>query len=80
MSDFTFTVGKSALITGGASGIDLALAHRCVHVGMQVLIADIKVESLESAKEMLGDRVSTAEMDVGKEEDWKRLRQTVKED
>ena len=34
-------VGKVAVITGGASGIGLALAHACIEAGMQVVIADI---------------------------------------
>lgn len=80
MPNFTFARGKSALITGGASGIGLAVAQRCVRAGMRVLIADNNANSLESAKKVLGGGVSTVEMDVARAEDWKGLRESLKND
>lgn len=41
--------GKVAVITGGASGIGLALAHRAAADGMKVVIADIEQAPLDAA-------------------------------
>lgn len=41
--------GKVAFITGGASGIGLALAKACVAEGMKVMLADIDRTGLETA-------------------------------
>ncbi len=41
--------GKVAVITGGASGIGLALAHKAADEGMKVVIADINSDQLEQA-------------------------------
>ena len=52
MQDLT---GKTAVITGGASGIGLALAHRFGTAGMRLLIADIEEPALEAATRELSD-------------------------
>lgn len=77
MTAFTFSAGKSALITGGASGIGFALAQRCIRAGMKVLIADNNAESLESAKKGLGGDVTLMEMDVSKTDAWAGLQDRV---
>jgi NAD(P)-dependent dehydrogenase (short-subunit alcohol dehydrogenase family) len=41
--------GKTAFITGGASGIGLAMAEAFGREGMNVMIADVEVEALEAA-------------------------------
>jgi NAD(P)-dependent dehydrogenase (short-subunit alcohol dehydrogenase family) len=41
--------GKVAAITGGASGIGLALAHRFAAAGMAVAIADVQRDALDAA-------------------------------
>jgi NAD(P)-dependent dehydrogenase (short-subunit alcohol dehydrogenase family) len=41
--------GKTAVVTGGASGIGLALATRFATEGMNVVIADVEEEALEGA-------------------------------
>ena len=41
--------GKTAVITGGASGIGLAMAHRFGAAGMNLVIGDIEVPAMESA-------------------------------
>lgn len=38
--------GKVAVITGGASGIGLAVAHACADAGMKLVLADIEAERL----------------------------------
>jgi NAD(P)-dependent dehydrogenase (short-subunit alcohol dehydrogenase family) len=45
--------GKVAFITGGASGIGLAMARAFGREGMSVMIADIEVQALESAVDEL---------------------------
>jgi NAD(P)-dependent dehydrogenase (short-subunit alcohol dehydrogenase family) len=47
--------GKVAVVTGGASGIGLALARAFVAEGMNVVIADIEAGALARATEELGD-------------------------
>jgi NAD(P)-dependent dehydrogenase (short-subunit alcohol dehydrogenase family) len=46
MKDFA---GKAAVVTGAASGIGLALAHRFAMAGMNVVLADIERAPLEEA-------------------------------
>jgi NAD(P)-dependent dehydrogenase (short-subunit alcohol dehydrogenase family) len=41
--------GKTAFVTGGASGIGLALGRAFARVGMQVMLADIEREALDGA-------------------------------
>ncbi len=51
--------GHAAVITGGASGIGLAVAKRFVEGGLRVCLADLEKEALEQAAAELdaGDRV-----------------------
>ncbi|MBO6565701.1 MAG: SDR family NAD(P)-dependent oxidoreductase, partial [Pseudomonadales bacterium] len=48
MKDFT---GKTAVITGGASGIGLALANAAADRQMNVVLADIQEDALNAAVE-----------------------------
>ena len=41
--------GKTAFVTGGASGIGLAMAHAFADAGMRVMLADIEAKPLEVA-------------------------------
>ncbi len=41
--------GKTAFITGGASGLGLAMAHAFGEAGMQVMLADIERAPLDAA-------------------------------
>ena len=59
--------GKSAFITGGASGIGLAIARKCAADGMTLLIADIEEAALAAAAadlRALGAEVVTYQLDV----------------
>ncbi len=58
--------GKTAFITGGASGIGLGIAKALLGAGMNVVIADIRDDHLASAAEELGegDRVLALKLDV----------------
>lgn len=69
-----FAPGNSAVITGGASGIGLALAAKCATYGMRVTIVDNHPSNLASAKSSLKGNVDTVEMDVSKLDDFEKLR------
>src|SRR5215471_17205982 len=45
--------GKTAFVTGGASGIGLALGKAFVEAGMKVMLADIETDALTAAVESL---------------------------
>jgi len=47
--------GRVAVVTGGASGIGLALARRFGEAGMRVVVADVEARALESAARGLAD-------------------------
>ncbi|KAI1382776.1 NAD(P)-binding protein [Hypoxylon trugodes] len=75
-----FKKANTAVITGGASGIGLALAQKCVGYGMRVLVADWDAKGLEDAAKSLGSGVSTARVDVSKVEDWGELKGRVEKE
>ncbi|KAF2790342.1 short chain dehydrogenase/reductase [Melanomma pulvis-pyrius CBS 109.77] len=74
-----FRKGSTALITGGASGIGLAVAQLCLKQGMRVVVVDLNTTTLELARKTLdgGDDVAIYTADVAKEEDWKGLKGEV---
>jgi NAD(P)-dependent dehydrogenase (short-subunit alcohol dehydrogenase family) len=51
MQDFK---GKTAFVTGGASGIGFAMAQAFAAVGMKVMLADIEQDALKTALVSLG--------------------------
>ena len=67
--------GKVAVITGGASGIGLALARRCLDEGMQVALADFEQPALDEAAGALG--VMGVRTDVRDEASLKALADAV---
>lgn len=78
MAASVFKAGNTALITGGASGIGLAMAKKCCGYGMNVAIVDNNKESLKMAeKSFEGQKVAAYEMDVGKIEEWTELKGKV---
>jgi NAD(P)-dependent dehydrogenase (short-subunit alcohol dehydrogenase family) len=58
--------GKTAFVTGGASGIGLGIAKALLGAGMNVVIADIRDDHLADASAELdgGDRVLAVKLDV----------------
>lgn len=67
----------TALVTGGASGIGAATARKLASRGINVLIADLSVESgtrlAEQLKQQFGVDAIFQETDVSKESDVKRM-------
>jgi NAD(P)-dependent dehydrogenase (short-subunit alcohol dehydrogenase family) len=47
--------GRTAFVTGAASGIGFALAHAFAQAGMKVMLADIETDALSAAVESLHD-------------------------
>jgi len=56
--------GKTAFVTGGASGIGLELGRAFAAVGMNVMLADIEPGPLTAAVKMLGSSVQGVTCDV----------------
>lgn len=58
--------GKTAFITGGASGIGLGIAKALLGAGMNIVVADIRDDHLADAASELGhpERVLTVRLDV----------------
>lgn len=70
--------GKVAFVTGGASGLGLAMAHAFTGAGMKVAIADIEDTALEAAKLAFSDsnaEVITIKTDVTDRESMAQARQ-----
>jgi NAD(P)-dependent dehydrogenase (short-subunit alcohol dehydrogenase family) len=67
--------GRTAVITGGASGIGLAAARRFAALGMKICLADLSEEALDRAgKQLSGATVVTVPTDVSRPEDVQRLK------
>ncbi|HLZ86566.1 MAG TPA: glucose 1-dehydrogenase [Puia sp.] len=69
---------KTAVITGGSSGIGLAAAKRLVEEGAYVFITGRRAAELEKAKKEIGRNVSAVQGDVASLADLDRLYATVK--
>ncbi|MBU2513834.1 SDR family NAD(P)-dependent oxidoreductase [bacterium] len=68
---------KTAVITGGASGIGLALARYWTENGGNVVLGDIDLKALDYAASTLKPNVATVLCDVTKEEDCAILADTA---
>jgi NAD(P)-dependent dehydrogenase (short-subunit alcohol dehydrogenase family) len=55
---------RKALITGAASGIGLAVAHRLCAEGARVVLSDVRQEPLETARREFGDGTLALACDV----------------
>ena len=65
--------GKTALITGGSSGLGSAMVRRFVAEGASVIIADIDFENGQALASELGNKASFELLDVSLEDHWKRV-------
>ena len=71
--------GKTALITGGASGIGRATARLLHDEGARVILVDLKGDAVARAAEDLGDRAHALQADLGDTDQVEGLVQTVRE-
>jgi NAD(P)-dependent dehydrogenase (short-subunit alcohol dehydrogenase family) len=73
-------VGKSAVVTGGASGIGLATVRRFVAEGARVMIGDIDGEAATAVADELGANVLGRRSDVRDEADVEALFQATEDE
>lgn len=72
-----FAPGSTALITGAASGIGLAIAKLCHSKGMNLILADLNAKGLEEARSSISNNITTHLLDVSVLEDWRTLKEKV---
>ncbi|KAG9960504.1 short chain dehydrogenase/reductase, partial [Aureobasidium melanogenum] len=83
MASQVFQANRTALITGGASGVGFAFAQLCQKFGMNVALVDKSTESLEKAKDVLsnsaknGQKTEVYDMDVSELAQWRNLKSEV---
>lgn len=77
-----FKAGNTALITGAASGVGLAVAKLCHKHGMILALVDRNTEALTHASSFFkdGGNVKTYAMDVSNFDEWSDLRAKVEMD
>ncbi|MFA8386331.1 MAG: SDR family NAD(P)-dependent oxidoreductase [Pelagibaca sp.] len=71
--------GKTALITGGASGIGRATAKALIDEGAQVILVDLKGDAVAEAAEALGPNARALQADLTEPDQVKGLRASVEE-
>lgn len=67
--------GKTAFVTGGASGIGLGIGKALAAEGCRVVLADIDVKSLEDAAQDFPGAVETVRLDVRGRAQWTAARE-----
>ncbi|KAK5130172.1 hypothetical protein LTR08_002426 [Meristemomyces frigidus] len=76
-----FRAGATALITGSASGVGLAVAKLCASHSMNLILVDNNTSKLDEAKSTLSSSskgsVDTHAMDVASLSDWSALKKSV---
>jgi NAD(P)-dependent dehydrogenase (short-subunit alcohol dehydrogenase family) len=68
---------KIAIVTGGASGIGLAIATEFVKNNIETIVIGRDQDKLDKAKEQLGDLCETISFDLGKREAIPQLIQEI---
>lgn len=69
--------GKSAIVTGGASGFGAGIARRFVLEGAQVVIADINGDAANAMAEELGDAATAIQADVSAADDVAKMAESA---
>lgn len=70
---------KVAVITGGNSGIGLATAQHFINEGAQVIITGRNQQTLQQAKQQLGEQAHTLTSDASSMQDIQQLAEQVKQ-
>ena len=84
MPETILAAGRTAVITGGASGIGLAAGQRFASLGMNVVLADLEGPALDAARFAVAGVAQNSEViavptDVSRREDVERLRDAALE-
>jgi NAD(P)-dependent dehydrogenase (short-subunit alcohol dehydrogenase family) len=66
--------GRTALVTGAASGIGLSIATALLHAGARVVLTDAGDAALQRACARLGDSARPHQLDVTDRAGWQRAR------
>ena len=69
--------GKTALITGGASGIGLGMARAFIAAGLRVAIADVNEDALEAVHVALPGLGKAVKLDVTRAAEWEHAMEAV---
>lgn len=71
--------GKTAIVTGGASGIGLGISRALLAAGMNVAVGDVQADALEAAAATLGppERVLLSQLDVTDREAYREFADVV---
>lgn len=71
--------GKTALVTGGATGIGFAIAQEMIDAGADVVIVGRRADKLSEAAEKLGSKCTWHQFDVTKTEEHASFVQMLEE-
>ncbi len=71
--------GRTALVTGGASGIGLGIAEALVGEGARVVLCDWNEGWLERATDRLGDAVIAQHFDVRDRDGWQTAKRAAED-
>jgi NAD(P)-dependent dehydrogenase (short-subunit alcohol dehydrogenase family) len=73
---FDFT-GQTVLVTGGGTGIGAGIAETFARANANVVISGRRREPLDAVASRFPDRISTVQMDLGKDEDRRHALSTL---